>query len=266
MEQLDSLLSCRLCTDNNVVGRRIRALRNANNMTAAELADKVGLAEQSIRNYENGSRQPSDDKLSRIAGELGVPLAMLRDRQISSYEDVMHILFELSDNFEFHPTTLQEKTKYAITSNNTPINHALQAWDEKYQQWKNGQITQAAFQQWKDAFPLLWGSQAAWHEECVQWEQSQIAQLKLQEMQNCSSLPLDKGAKFWKSAEKENRYSDSDWIAFLMSMLKSIDLIIKTQIAEAVVSLDPKDHERVLTKLNEMVSTVHTMTQLALKD
>ena len=67
-----------------------------NKTAVSELAEAAGVNEAAIRNYEVGYRQISRDKLELIAQKLGVPVETLVDRQIDSYNDAMHILFELS--------------------------------------------------------------------------------------------------------------------------------------------------------------------------
>lgn len=61
-------------------GLAIRALRRMARLTAAELAEQVGLHEQALRNIENGSRPASDTAIYAIAQALGVPAgAITRD-------------------------------------------------------------------------------------------------------------------------------------------------------------------------------------------
>ena len=58
---------------NHQVKNRIRALRfNANEMTQAELAAKVGVTRQTIITIENGKYSPSLELAFRIAAAFGV--------------------------------------------------------------------------------------------------------------------------------------------------------------------------------------------------
>ena len=61
-----------------------------------------------------------------IAQRLGVPVETLVDRQIDSYNDAMHILFELSDKYDLVPIELPQEPKYAIQTN---ISYFI-AWSE----------------------------------------------------------------------------------------------------------------------------------------
>ena len=128
-------------------GQKIKRIRLRNKTAVSELAEAAGVNEAAIRNYEVGYRQISRDKLELIAQRLGVPVETLVDRQIDSYNDAMHILFELSDKYDLVPIELPQEPKYAILQ-------ALQAWYNERRKWENGDITQAELQEWMDAFPL----------------------------------------------------------------------------------------------------------------
>lgn len=48
-------------------GKRIKELRNKNKYTQAELAELVGVTKSTIAAYENDSRQPSYDVLTKLS-------------------------------------------------------------------------------------------------------------------------------------------------------------------------------------------------------
>ena len=54
------------------IGEKIRLLRKDRGMTQKQLAERAGVAEISIRNYENNKRQPRMEQLSRIAHVLQI--------------------------------------------------------------------------------------------------------------------------------------------------------------------------------------------------
>lgn len=56
------------------IGEMIRLARREQNLTQKDLAEKAGVAEISIRNYENGKRQPKIEQLEKISDALGVRL------------------------------------------------------------------------------------------------------------------------------------------------------------------------------------------------
>ena len=59
------------------VGYLIRNFRIASDMTQKELADKCGLNESTIRNYELGNRYPDEATLLNIADNTSLCLAVL---------------------------------------------------------------------------------------------------------------------------------------------------------------------------------------------
>ena len=90
------------------VGCLIKDARKERSMTQAELAQKVGLATITIRQYENGAREPKFDTLRKIAQALDCELTDLIPtpssdpiyyQRISSNlsEDEKNILKELDD-------------------------------------------------------------------------------------------------------------------------------------------------------------------------
>mgnify|MGYP000638812710 CR=1 FL=1 len=95
-------------------GQKIKRIRSRKKTAVIELAEAAGVNETAVRNYEIGYRQASRDKLELIAQRLGVPVETLIDRQIDSYNDAVHILFELSEKYDLVPIELPQEPKYAI--------------------------------------------------------------------------------------------------------------------------------------------------------
>ncbi|WP_042374116.1 helix-turn-helix domain-containing protein [Streptacidiphilus neutrinimicus] len=58
-------------------GERIRALRARRGISLSELARRAGVGKATLSGLETGTRNPTAETLYAIAGQLGVPLAML---------------------------------------------------------------------------------------------------------------------------------------------------------------------------------------------
>jgi transcriptional regulator with XRE-family HTH domain len=58
-------------------GERIRALRAQRGISLSELARRAGVGKATLSGLETGARNPTAETLYAIAGQLGVPLAML---------------------------------------------------------------------------------------------------------------------------------------------------------------------------------------------
>jgi transcriptional regulator with XRE-family HTH domain len=60
-------------------GERLRQLRDRAGMTQAGLAEASGLPLGSLRNYEQGQREPYWSVVFKLADALGVPVEAFRD-------------------------------------------------------------------------------------------------------------------------------------------------------------------------------------------
>lgn len=118
------------------IGNKIRFFRNLRGYTQDELGQKIGLQGDRVRQYENGIRTPKADMLKTIADALDVDVAALSDIDIRSEEDIMHVLFELEDNFSINIEKQDGKTVLVIDnedSRNSVLNTYLNYWYDKKQ-------------------------------------------------------------------------------------------------------------------------------------
>ena len=86
------------------VGYLIRNFRIASDMTQKELADKCGLNESTIRNYELGNRYPDEATLLNIANNLGVSFYALSDPDVANIFSAIHVLFDIEWAYGLRPT------------------------------------------------------------------------------------------------------------------------------------------------------------------
>jgi transcriptional regulator with XRE-family HTH domain len=86
------------------VGFLIRTFRIAAEMTQKELADKCGLNESTIRNYELGNRYPNEATLLNIANNLGVSIYALSDPDVANIFSALHVLFDIEWAYGLRPT------------------------------------------------------------------------------------------------------------------------------------------------------------------
>lgn|GEM_PF-742749 len=141
--------------ENTTTGKKIRQLRNTKRISAKELGASCGVNETAIRNYEQGIRQVSDEKLDLIAKCLGVTPSALYDRKISTYIDVMQVLFELADRYELLPVAIPQEPRFALLSKDAVLVGSIQAWYEQRRKWERKEITLEQLKEWENAFPLL---------------------------------------------------------------------------------------------------------------
>jgi transcriptional regulator with XRE-family HTH domain len=86
------------------VGVLIRNFRIAADMTQKELAEKCGLNESTIRNYELGNRYPDKATLLNIANHLGVSFFALSDPDVANVFSALHVLFDIEWAYGLRPT------------------------------------------------------------------------------------------------------------------------------------------------------------------
>lgn len=70
-----------------MLGKRLRYLREKNNLSQLELAKRLGIPNQNISNYERGFRHPDFDTLNMIADYFGVTTDYLLGRTDVPYPD-----------------------------------------------------------------------------------------------------------------------------------------------------------------------------------
>ena len=80
-------------------GKKIKELRKKNNLSQAELADKIGVTQKTICNYENGTRFPKGQKIiNGFADIFDVSIDyLLDDNEIDSNKK--NIKIEYKDEF-----------------------------------------------------------------------------------------------------------------------------------------------------------------------
>ena len=86
------------------VGFLIRNFRIAAEMTQREFADKCGLNESTIRNYELGKLYPDEATLLNIANNLGVSFYALSDPDVANIFSALHVLFDIEWAYGLRPT------------------------------------------------------------------------------------------------------------------------------------------------------------------
>lgn len=82
------------------VGERIKKIREAREMTRAELGRLVGLDQNRVLQYEKGRRKPKLPLLKKFANALGVNTIALMDPTTDSYVGAMYALFQMEEKLD----------------------------------------------------------------------------------------------------------------------------------------------------------------------
>ena len=98
------------------VGYLIRNFRIASDMTQKELADKCGLNESTIRNYELGNRYPDEATLLNIANNLEVSFYTLSDPDVANIFSALHVLFDIEWAYGLRPTMKDGEVCFKLKS------------------------------------------------------------------------------------------------------------------------------------------------------
>ena len=91
------------------LGKRIRHFRQKAGLTQKELAERVGISEPALRNYELDNRYPSRDVLTVIADALKVSYYALETPDLSEINMAAHILFEMEELYQLKPEIIDDQ-------------------------------------------------------------------------------------------------------------------------------------------------------------
>ena len=143
------------------LGNKIRKYRQLNDMSQKELGMKAGFsaatADSRMRKYESGVMAPKADIRSKIASALNVDIEALSDVEVSSFADIMYILFELEEDFGLNIEKKNGKTSIVFDDSDKDLEQLisfLTAWKDKkdsvsddpddihdYEVWKSHFVT-----------------------------------------------------------------------------------------------------------------------------
>ena len=129
-------------------GELIRKYRKMRGLTQSELAEKCGLTDSAIRNYELGNRSPGKEQVKGIASALHVALESL-------FDVPAELIFRIDEEFGLKPKEIGGEVVLAIdpSSKKAPkLAQALKAWLAQIDSEKSGEITSEQLAEWKAKF------------------------------------------------------------------------------------------------------------------
>ena len=123
----------------NRIGRRIRAIRQEEDMSQGNLGEKVGLNANRIQQYENGARNPKFELCKQIAEALEVEASALLDPQVASYNGSMFAFFEMETLYDLRLKEVDGQMCICFGESQNDINVStmnknLKAWYERRKQ------------------------------------------------------------------------------------------------------------------------------------
>lgn len=127
----------------------------ARGLTQSELAEKCGLTDSAIRNYELGNRTPGEDQVKGIASALHVAPESLFDVPATTAREALELIFRIDAEFGLKPKEIGGEVVLAIdpSSKKAPkLAQALKAWLTQIDSEKSGEITAEQLAEWKAKF------------------------------------------------------------------------------------------------------------------
>ena len=133
----------------NRIGRRIRAIRQEENMSQGELGEKVGLNANRIQQYENGARNPKFELCKQIAEALEVEASALLDPQVASYIGAMFAFFEMETLYDLRLKEVDGQMCICFGESQNDIhvstmNKNLKAWYDRRKQMEEDILNAAS--------------------------------------------------------------------------------------------------------------------------
>lgn len=134
-------------------------------MTQKELADKCGLNESTIRNYELGNRYPDAATLLNIANNLGVSFYALSDPDIANMFGALHVLFDIEWAYGLRPTIKDGEVSFKFeerlpSSGPRPqqdldnFRKMVEYWAKLRDRLEDGEITESEYYFKEVKFPM----------------------------------------------------------------------------------------------------------------
>ena len=140
------------------VGKKIKRFRTAFGLSQKELAQRAGMSEPAIRNYELGNRTPSEKQLKKIADALGISIFAISDPNLDSYEGVLHALFDLEEKYGISTREIDGQVYLAVESKNAAtraVSKMLSSWNSEFEKLKSGEITKEEYDMWRYSYPRI---------------------------------------------------------------------------------------------------------------
>ena len=131
---------------NNELIRKYRKMRG---LTQSELAEKCGLTDSAIRNYELGNRTSGEDQVKEIASALHVAPESLFDVPAATAREALELIFRIDEEFGLKPKEIDGEVVLAIDPSSKK---AFKAWLAQIDSEKSGEITAEQLAEWKAKF------------------------------------------------------------------------------------------------------------------
>ena len=99
----------------DVVKKRLKAIRENLKLNQSQFADKLGVSQAAISQFEDGKRVPSIETLDKIASSLGMTVASLLSEEYASDDEKARLLKDLTAQLEtMNKQELQAMNRFVV--------------------------------------------------------------------------------------------------------------------------------------------------------
>lgn len=134
------------------IGTKIRNERTYQSLSQKQLAEKVGMSEPAVRNYELGNRTPSQKQIEMIANALHISPFALSEPDLESYYGMMHAFFYLENMIDLQPVEIEGQVYLSVPPTGA-IYENIKQWHDTSIKQANGEMNDEEYKEWKDTFP-----------------------------------------------------------------------------------------------------------------
>lgn len=141
------------------LGETIQKLRKRENIKAKDLAKELNISSSYLSQYEHDIKKPPREQLQKIADILGYPISAFEDTEYD-YVVAMHRQFQAYEKYVGiieTDETIKEKVANGTLEKGVYVSYKslsafMYTWFLKYDDMKNGVITEEEFQEWMDRY------------------------------------------------------------------------------------------------------------------
>lgn len=137
--------------DSMKIAERLRNLREERALTQKQLAEKIGVTETAVRNYELRLASPTATHLKSIADALDVRPETLRLYDFTASNNLaLNAIFQIADTYGLEPGS--RKDYVFVSPTNDFMGDFIQHWSERYSEQLTGHISRDEYEIWKEGF------------------------------------------------------------------------------------------------------------------
>lgn len=136
--------------DEAALAEKIRRLRKASGLTQAALADRMGISEPAVRNYELMRALPSEKHIESMAKAFGVRPECLHLYDFRAPSVLANSLFQIAETYGLTPTRAGGSACLLPTS--SFMSRFLDEWARRYSNLGKGRVSRENYERWKDAY------------------------------------------------------------------------------------------------------------------